>query len=149
MNAQAPILGGTLHGAAPQGRGQRLRVRHGRHGWTWVTVAIAGFIALPVLVVLLHVMVPAEADLLAQLWPLARALPPAGERVQLIVRDAPAAPPRAGHGYLIWTGKPGWCGATGHCVRWRCDAGMRCAWELDLGGQARTSACASEAAPPS
>ena len=67
MNAEAPIVGGTLPGEAPQGPGERLRVWHGRHGWTWLTVAIAGFIALPILVVLLHVLVPA-GDVWAHLW---------------------------------------------------------------------------------
>ena len=63
MKHEVPTLGAAAPIASLKGR-KRWR---GRHGWTWLTVAIAGFIALPILVVLLHVLVPA-GEVWAHLW---------------------------------------------------------------------------------
>lgn len=58
MSTDVPVLGA----AAPAASKWR-----GRHGWTLLTAIVAAFIALPVIVVLLHVFVPA-GEVWAHLW---------------------------------------------------------------------------------
>ncbi|HSG88753.1 MAG TPA: hypothetical protein VLA56_06050 [Pseudomonadales bacterium] len=75
-----------------------------------------------------------SAARLAELWPIARRLPRAGERVRSITLDRDTnANALAGHGYVIWTGRPGWCGETGHPLRWSCAGGRGCGWMLAIG----------------